>query len=142
MYSEKQLEAAFNAGCAYTVGSHKDLKQIHPNFQEWKAKLKRMRTINELLIILRDNARVKKSWFGLKHNINSGLCSEIDNLLWNFYFDNTTPHVNSMEALVLRDYLCKNRPNGAAQYSFYWPVGLWEPRLKWLNEQIELTKEV
>ena len=101
-----------------------------------------MRTINELLIILRDNARVKKSWFGLKHNINSGLCSEIDNLLWNFYFDNTTPHVNSMEALVLRDYLCKNRPNGAAQYSFYWSVGLWKPRLKWLNEQIELTKEV
>ena len=41
MYSEKQLEATFNAGCAYTLGSHKDLKQIHPNFQEWKAKLKK-----------------------------------------------------------------------------------------------------
>ena len=41
MYSDEQLEAAFNAGCAYTVGSHKDLKQIHPNFQAWNAKLKK-----------------------------------------------------------------------------------------------------
>ena len=39
-----------------------------------------MRTINELLIILRDNARVKKSWFGLRQRIESGLCYEIGKL--------------------------------------------------------------
>ena len=36
--TEEQLKAmlidAFNAGCAFTVGSHKDFKQIHPNCYE------------------------------------------------------------------------------------------------------------
>lgn len=32
---KKILKEAWNAGCAYTTGSHKDFKQIHPNFDEW-----------------------------------------------------------------------------------------------------------
>ena len=37
--TEEQLKAmlrdAFNAGCAFTVGSHKDFKQTHPNCSEF-----------------------------------------------------------------------------------------------------------
>ena len=37
--TEDQLKAmlrdAFNAGCAFTVGSHKDFKQTHPNCNEF-----------------------------------------------------------------------------------------------------------
>jgi len=29
------LKDAFNAGCAFTVGSHKDFKQIHPSYPEF-----------------------------------------------------------------------------------------------------------
>ena len=135
MYSDEQLEAAFNAGCAYTVGSHKDLKQIHPNFQEWKAKLKRMRTINELLIILRDNARVKKSWFGLRQRIESGLCYEIGKL-------EESQIISDDEWAILRRHIYNYAPVCNDISGYRWPIGLWKPRLKWLNKQIELTKEV
>ena len=133
MYSDEQLEAAFNAGCAYTVGSHKNLKQIHPNFQEWKAKLKRMRTINELLIILRDNARVKKSWFGLRQRIESGLCYEVRKL-------EELGILSIDEWSILIQHIRTNAPDYIEDTVYRWPIGLWEPRLKWLNEQIELTK--
>ena len=135
MYSEKQLEAAFNAGCAYTVGSHKDLKQIHPNFQEWKAKLKRMRTINELLIILRDNARVKKSWFGLRQRIESGLCYEVGKL-------EELGILSIDEWSILRQHIHINAPDYIKDSGYRWTPYKWKPRLKWLNKQIELTKEV
>lgn len=29
------LEKSFDAGSAYTIGSHKDFKQIHPNKEEF-----------------------------------------------------------------------------------------------------------
>ena len=99
-----------------------------------------MRTINELLIILRDNARVKKSWFGLKQRIDYGLCYEIDYLYENFFFDSSKIHIDNREAMLLLDYLYQNRPDKAITYGMYWPPYKWKPRLKWLNEQIELTK--
>lgn len=34
-YTKEDLEKAFNAGSAYATGSHKLLKQTHPNFKEW-----------------------------------------------------------------------------------------------------------
>ena len=135
MYSEKQLEAAFNAGCAYTLGSHKDLKQIHPNFQEWKAKLKRMRTINELLIILRDNARVNKSWFGLRQRIDSGLCYEIGEL-------RELGILSIDECSILKKHIHISAPDYIKDSVYRWTPYKWKPRLKWLNGQIELTKEV
>ena len=135
MYSDEQLEAAFNAGCAYTVGSHKDLKQIHPNFQEWKAKLKRMRTINELLIILRDNARVNKSWFGLRQRIEYGLCYEVVTL-------EELGILSIDEWGILRQHIRINAPDYIKDSRYRWTPYKWKPRLKWLNKQIELTKEV
>lgn len=36
----KEIKKAFRAGCAYTIGSHKDFKQIHPNESEYIKSLK------------------------------------------------------------------------------------------------------
>ena len=35
-----EIEKAFDSGCAYTVGSHKDMVQIHPDKQEYINNLK------------------------------------------------------------------------------------------------------
>lgn len=35
-----EIEKAFDSGCAYTVGSHKDMVQIHPDKQEYINSLK------------------------------------------------------------------------------------------------------
>ena len=93
-----------------------------------------MRTINELLIILRDNAKVKKSWFGLRLRINAGLCCEI--------FKITRSHsISDCEWVILTEYINRYAPPSNSD-GFKWPPYKWKPRLKWLNEQIELTKEV
>lgn len=31
----KLAKAAFDAGSAHTIGSHRDFKQIHPDFEQW-----------------------------------------------------------------------------------------------------------
>ena len=41
LYSEDDLLKTFDAGCAYTVGSHKDFKQSHPNRKQWVESLKK-----------------------------------------------------------------------------------------------------
>lgn len=38
-YTEQHLKQAFDAGNAYAIGYNKDLKQIHPNYNEWKKRL-------------------------------------------------------------------------------------------------------
>ena len=91
------------------------------------------RTIHELLIILRDNVKVTKSWFGLKQRIEAGLCWEIGELSDNGVIDIYEFH-------LLKRYLRDNKPIDIDYYPFYWPMGKWKPRLKWLNEHIELTK--
>ena len=35
LYTNENMKECWNAACAYTVGSHKDFKQIHPNFDDW-----------------------------------------------------------------------------------------------------------
>ena len=35
LYTKKDLEKAFNQGCAYTIGSHELFKQTHLSFEEW-----------------------------------------------------------------------------------------------------------
>ena len=35
LYNKKDLEIAFNQGCAYTIGSHELFKQTHLNFEDW-----------------------------------------------------------------------------------------------------------
>ena len=89
------------------------------------------RTIHELLIILRDNAKVTKSWFGLNQTIHMGLCNEINELLLDRI-------INIYEYWTLKHYIRNNKPIDS--FAFYWPMGEWKPRLKWLNEHIELTK--
>lgn len=91
------------------------------------------RTIHELLIILRDNAKVTKSWFGLKQRIYCGLCWEISEL-----YENGV--INIYEFYLLKPYLRENKPIDNDYYPYYWSMGEWKPRLKWLNEHIELTK--
>lgn len=90
-----------------------------------------MRTINELLIILRDNMEVKTLWFGLKKRITHGLCKETL-----FIFNENL--IDSNEFYLLFSYIIQNRPNKNTMYS--WSKSLYKPRIKWLNEQIELTK--
>ena len=91
-----------------------------------------MRTINELLIILRDNARVKKSWFGLRLRINTGLCYELGKLV-------ESQHISGYEWNILVIYFNIYAPPSNSD-GYRWPPCKWKPRLKWLNEQIKLTK--
>lgn len=37
----QSLKDCWKAACAYTIGSHKDFKQTHPNFEEWFNQLKK-----------------------------------------------------------------------------------------------------
>lgn len=81
-----------------------------------------MRTIKELLEVLRDNEN-QKYFIG-------GLCGmttrmEINNII-------TTDEDENLNA-----YIKINAPNRLST-SYNWDYGEWEPRLKWINEQIEL----
>ena len=87
------------------------------------------RPIKELLIILRDNARVESTWFGLKQRIGRGLCSEIAYL-------KRYAIITNRESCTLVNYMEDNRPSNTLVFDFWWKVRLWKPRLKWLNEQI------
>ena len=88
------------------------------------------RSIKELLIILRDNARVKTTWFGLRQRIFSGLCNEVRYLA-------KIKLISISESFTLRDYLIENASNNSSISEYWWKPRLWKPRLKWLNEQID-----
>lgn len=90
---------------------------------------KETRTIHELLIILRNNVKVTKSWFGFKQRIHNGLCWDVVRL-----YDISI--IDQHEKIILIDYINKSIDSN----SYYWPMGEWKPRSKWLNEHIELTK--
>lgn len=91
-----------------------------------------MRTISELLTILRDNAGV------YDNQIYDGLCWEVFELF-------SSNIISSDENNALCDYIDENMPkmiNDDGLISDYgWPIGEWLPRLEWLNEHIELNKE-
>ena len=41
MYSEEDMKKCWDASSAYTIGSHKDFKQSHPDFKEWSEQFKK-----------------------------------------------------------------------------------------------------
>jgi len=89
------------------------------------------RSINQLLIILKNKARLSRKWFFGEPKIYSGLCLEISSL-------HERHLITSNELDILNDYFRMNTPGDYTGY--VWEPELWKPRLKWLNEHIELTK--
>ncbi len=95
-----------------------------------------MRTIHELITILRANCRIRNG-----NKLLDGLCHEAAIMRRNDIID-------KKEYRLLTNYIYDNMPetpwtnkNGFTMQSLYgWPQCEWPPRLKWLNEQIELTK--
>lgn len=89
-----------------------------------------MRTMHELLTILRDNAMVYHD------KIYSGLCHETNYLLGKDI-------ISYKERNLLRNYINENIPNRKNGYilNYAWQVCEWPPRLAWLNEHIELTRQ-
>lgn len=88
------------------------------------------RSIKELLILLRDNARVKKSWFGLRQRINFGLCREASHL----HIDRGL--LTWVELNVLWEYIIYKMPKREPVSIYGWKPTLWRPRKRWLNKQI------
>ena len=85
-----------------------------------------MRTIHELLIILRDRSRVIEGKY-----IVFGLCKEVSVLYWDDIIDED-------DMVLLQEYFENNMPNPNLN-GFSFPRGQWIPRLNWLNKHIELT---
>lgn len=99
-----------------------------------------MRTIKELLIIMRDKGSIFNA---------QGLCV----LAAVLYY--ITGDITFNEAIIIRDYIYNNRPSfksplcrKADRYSersdsaYYWKLYAWEPRLRWLNYHIKkLSKD-
>jgi hypothetical protein len=83
------------------------------------------RDIKELLILVRDNTKlIGPSFFQIW-----GLCELSMTLL-------KTNNINEDEYKMLRKFLKKHRPKKLNGLEFWWPEGLMQPRLDWLNEQI------
>ena len=89
-----------------------------------------MRTIKELLTLLRDKADVTTYCFGLFKKIEWGLCYEVDEL---YKYD----EINIEEYKELRSHIRVYRPLYFFDNRFGWRPGAWRPRLKWLNKEIE-----
>jgi hypothetical protein len=87
-----------------------------------------MRSIKELLIILRDN----------EFYFRSGLCG----LAWKLQSMHTI--ITMREFNELDKFIDANRPVigdphcdiDCVDTPWYWPIGEWEPREKWLNDHI------
>jgi hypothetical protein len=97
-----------------------------------------MKTINELLIIMRDNI----------DKLQTGLCLLYDTL----YYD--CKLITLDEAILLKNYINNNAPTIKSKLFephdsiYYWPVearvGKIEaikPRLRWLNYHIKITSK-
>lgn len=92
-----------------------------------------MRTISELLTILRDNADVNGD------KIHAGLCFEVDEL-------SRKNIISISEKELLQEYIEENMPERIISniYTTFvsawgWTVSEWPPRLKWLNKHIKLN---
>jgi hypothetical protein len=79
-----------------------------------------MRTIKELLEVLREN---KQYFYG-------GLCCLTCEL-------KNREIITDEEESFIDAYVKTNSPGGAKGFIFRWKYNQWEPRLKWINEQIE-----
>lgn len=100
-----------------------------------------MRTIHELLILLRDNTRVDS-----KGKIESGLCNEAAYIYYHEHLIVTDEYnllINFIELNIPHFTIdLKKHPvfEGWGVNGFGWIPKLWEPRLKWLNKHIKLTE--
>lgn len=91
-----------------------------------------MRTISELLTILRDNVYVDGDG-----EIYNGLCYEVIEL-------HGKGIISLNEKHALHKYIDKHMPVGICTtfgIKYGWTPREWPPRLAWLNEHIELTKD-
>lgn len=87
------------------------------------------RSIKELLILLRDNAKVNYSWFGLKQRIREGLCSEVNRLM-------KKDIITYKEWQNITYFINTRRP--CSKYTGYgWKPKLWRSRKRWLNRHIK-----
>lgn len=91
-----------------------------------------MRTIHELLVIMRDNGETI---------ITSGLCHLCDQLWMKGYID-------VLESNILDEYIKHHKPTKRSKFYneissrtwYYWPIRNWSFRLAWLNYHIKITK--
>lgn len=89
-----------------------------------------MRTIHELLIVLRDKTPVKNN------KITAGLCLSC-------LCRKNNDEITIDEFILLHCYIRANIPNSkfsTRQARWGWKPGNWTSRLRWLNKHIELTK--
>ncbi len=63
-----------------------------------------------------------------------GLCVHIDYLYLN-------GHINKDERYSLTLYMEDNKPEGADIDNYWWPKGEKEPRLDWINKQIQILEK-
>ena len=92
------------------------------------------RSINKLLIILKDHIQNKKS-------IKSGICSEIE-------IRERDNVINFGERIKLRIFMSNHRPMRGEHFdrkhkqdAYWWPIGKKEPRIAWLNNKIKQTEK-
>ena len=88
-----------------------------------------MRTLKELLIILRDNAKVRKTLFGPR------ICSDLRREARVLAFEEVILHY---EADKLDDFIRQEEKKGEYYYNknYLFKPGLWRCRKRWLNKQI------
>lgn len=95
-----------------------------------------MRTINELLIVLRQCVINNRDKSFPDEMICTGLCELIGDMV-------NTDIINLQEEVVLLDYLYDNRPKNLCNCDilevFFWPMHKIKPRLRWLTINIKKT---
>lgn len=89
-----------------------------------------MRTLKELLIILRDNAEVHKFFLGLKQRIDTGLCHEAIKLQHKGIITLNERH-------IVRTHIMEKVKEKGFSLTYLFPATLWRCRKKWLNKQIK-----
>ena len=82
-----------------------------------------MRTNKELLQLLLDN--IDRLQFGLCHLVNTLRIRE---------------EITNKEYEHLHKIINCNPPAIRTSFSYYWPIGRQEPRIKWLEQQIKKCK--
>lgn len=79
--------------------------------------------MKELLIKLRDFI------INQEPSIFRGMCGQISIM---YYKDKIT----NLESIRLKDYIKSNKPNFVSSGVYWWDPGLKQPRIDWLNDQI------
>ena len=93
-----------------------------------------MRTLKELLIVLRDNAEIEP--FGIKRNaMKLGLCYQVTVLRQN-------GKMNIEESSTVKNFIeLATKKKNSVYFPFMYKPGNWTYRKRWLNKQIKLLDE-